>query len=38
MEHNRLKAKEEILYYTHEMIQALSEADIVRLQKQGKKY
>ena len=30
MEHDRLKAKEEILYYTQELIQALVEADIVR--------
>ncbi|MDE6314554.1 MAG: hypothetical protein K2M46_13235, partial [Lachnospiraceae bacterium] len=28
MEHNRLKAKEEILYHTHELIQALSDADL----------
>lgn len=31
MEHNRLRAKEEILYYTQELIQALAEADIVRI-------
>lgn len=31
MEHNRLKAKEEVLYYTQEIVQALKEADIVRL-------
>lgn len=30
MEHNRLRAKEEILYYTQELIQALAEADVVR--------
>lgn len=31
MEPNRLKAKEELLYYTQEIVQALNEADIVRM-------
>lgn len=33
MDHNRLKAKEEILYHTHELIQALSDADLNRAAK-----
>lgn len=33
MEHNRLKAKEDLLYYTQEIVQALAEDDLTRLAK-----
>lgn len=33
MERNRLRAKEEILYYTHQLIQALSDTDLGKVTK-----